>query len=190
MFPDVPGNRPTTPNEDFCIEIQPYIETLTFTPIGAKVPNRGFPVDTFVVGLHYQQVVSDANTFKPLHIENGMWLLLDKEKGIVARLSTIPHGNSVLAIGTSFELNGNFPIPPTDGLPELADPKKAVGYADPYMTGYQRSSVHPIQSQPITSKYYRPTGAVGNYSFGCIDGNRRRHLQYPVHRAQCGCLIL
>jgi len=114
-----PGKTPKRERENFCVEIMPYIETLTFTPIGAPVPNRGFPIDTFVVGLHYQQVVSDANTFQPLHIENGMWLLLDKEKKIVSRLSSIPHGNTLLAIGDSSDVEGNFPIPEIDGLPIL-----------------------------------------------------------------------
>ncbi|NET55646.1 MAG: hypothetical protein F6K47_05600 [Symploca sp. SIO2E6] len=126
------GTPANPPRENFCVMIMPYVETLTFTPIGAPVPNRGFPVDTFVVGLHYQQVVSDANTFKPLHIENGMWLLLDKEKKIVARLSSIPHGNSLLAIGKAFDVDGNFQITPVDGLPILEKP--SVRYNYPYFT--------------------------------------------------------
>lgn len=120
--------------ENFCVEIMPYVDTLTFTPIGAPVPNRGFPNDTFVVGLHYQQVVSDANTFQPLHIENGMWLLLDKENKIVSRLSSIPHGDSLLAIGEYFDVDGNFQIPTIDGLPILDRPAFALGYNIPYST--------------------------------------------------------
>ncbi|MDY6805943.1 MAG: heme-binding protein [Cyanobacteriota bacterium] len=127
-----PGKAASPERENFCLEIMPYVETLTFTPIGAPVPNRGFPINTFVVGLHYEQVVSDANTFQPLHIENGMWLLLDKKEKLVARLSSIPHGNSLLAIGKSFDLDGNFQINTIDGLPILEKP--ALGYADPYFT--------------------------------------------------------
>ncbi|NEO54433.1 MAG: hypothetical protein F6K54_15890 [Okeania sp. SIO3B5] len=129
-----PGKSASPPREDFCIEIMPYVETLTFTPIGAPVPNRGFPIDTFVVGLHYQQVVSDAKTFQPLHIENGMWLLLDKEQNIVSRLSSIPHGDSLLAIGKTSDIDGNFKIPSTKGLPILDKPVLGLGYADPYFT--------------------------------------------------------
>jgi len=129
---DCPGKTPQKPNENFCIEVAPYVETLTFTPIGAKVPNRGFPKNTFVVGLHYEQLVTDINTLKPLHIEDGMWLLLDEKEKIVARLSSIPHGNSVLAIGKSFDISGNFNIPKIDGLPVLANPGQALGYAEPY----------------------------------------------------------
>ncbi|NET60263.1 MAG: hypothetical protein F6K47_30210, partial [Symploca sp. SIO2E6] len=99
-----------------------------------EVPNRGFPEDTFVVGLHYEQKVSDANTFQPLHIENGMFLLLDKEAGTVARLSSIPHGNSILAIGGSVEINGHFDIEPVDGFPILAHPEEASRYFEPYRT--------------------------------------------------------
>ncbi len=128
-----PGRLPKDDNESFCVEIMPYVETLTFTPIGAPVPNRGFPIDTFVVGLHYQQVVSDANTFQPLHIENGMWLLLDKEKKIVSRLSSIPHGDSLLAIGKYFETEGNFQIPAIQGLPALDRPALGLGYNTPYL---------------------------------------------------------
>ena len=127
-----PGKAAIPARENFCVEIMPYVETLTFTPIGAPVPNRGFPINTFVVGLHYQQVVSDANTFQPLHIENGMWLLLDKKEKLVARLSSIPHGNSLLAIGNAFDVDGNFQIPPTDGLPILDKPVFKYNY--PYFT--------------------------------------------------------
>ncbi|NEP83604.1 MAG: hypothetical protein F6K39_39030 [Okeania sp. SIO3B3] len=128
-----PGEPPSDPRENFCVEIMPYIETLTFTPIGAPVPNRGFPFNTFVEGLHYQQVVSDANTFQPLHIENGMWLLLDKEKKIVSRLSSIPHGNTLLAIGDSSDVEGNFQIPEIDGLPIFEKPNFATKlYNTPY----------------------------------------------------------
>ena len=125
-----PGPDASPPKEGFCVEIAPYVETITFTPIGAKVPNRGFPKNTFVVGLHYEQKVSDAKTFQPLHIENGMWLLLDEKKKIVARLSSIPHGNSILATGTASDTKEFLTIKPVSGLPILANPDKAFGYAE------------------------------------------------------------
>jgi len=139
--PSLPSPFYETGDGDFCVEIAPYVETITFTPIGAEVPNRGVtsegkPNNTFVVGLHYQQVVSNAETFEPMHIENGMWLLIDKATGQVARLSSIPHGNSLLAIGNSRELNEFTQVPTTAGLPTLSnfnsEPIETKLYTAPY----------------------------------------------------------
>ncbi|MCB1936276.1 MAG: hypothetical protein KDF59_10080 [Nitrosomonas sp.] len=101
--------------------------------------------DQFVVTLDYQQSISQqiADDFPKsglagtpglaIHHEPGLWLhmknlrTIDKDfsatKGVVdaeltvARLASIPHGNSVLALGTSSVEKGMPEIPPLSGLP-------------------------------------------------------------------------
>lgn len=131
---------PTNVNgqERFSLEVHPYVETLTFTPIGAKVPNKGFPTETFVKGVLYEQKVSDANTYQPLHVENGFWLLTPEqpENGgfSIARLSSIPHGNAVLAVGNDFKFSGPPEIEDLNAFPIFANPDQVpLGYNDQYL---------------------------------------------------------
>ena len=124
--------------EGFKLEVRPYVETLTFTPVGAPVPNRGFPLNRFVVALEYSQLVTDASKAQPLHAENGMWLLLNQKPGLnqlsVARQPSVPHGDSVLALGGFVNLKGAPTIPNRNGMPIVADKKQLpLGYTDPYI---------------------------------------------------------
>lgn len=106
----VPGPK------DFILEVIPYEETLTFSP-AAIAGNRG-PFTNGqentqnVTGFLYQQIITsacDSDLCKQrgfpsgteIHAETGLFLYLenDNEGFNIARLSTIPHGNSVLALG-------------------------------------------------------------------------------------------
>ncbi len=61
-----------------------------------------------------------GNPGLPIHHEPGLWLYMlnHAEEGLdIARLSSIPHGNSVLALGGSREVDGMPAIPFIDGLP-------------------------------------------------------------------------
>jgi hypothetical protein len=76
--------------------------------------------------LHYLQLVSDAATHGQLHIEPGLWLNFpltppdpNPNMSFVARLASIPHGNALLAQGTtrqtikpSFSVENTMPGPP------------------------------------------------------------------------------
>src|SRR5208283_4596629 len=60
---------------DLYLQLNQTIETLTFTPIGGPVPNRGFGQDDIeLFGLTYLQQISDAPTGGALHIEPGIWV--------------------------------------------------------------------------------------------------------------------
>lgn len=103
-----------------------YNEQLRFSFVDDKVPNRGieFPPQTkdqFLVTLDYQQTIrqkvaeDDAGTplaggaDLPIHHEPGLFLhmLSQQTDDIdVARLATIPHGNSAIAIGKSRTYDG------------------------------------------------------------------------------------
>jgi hypothetical protein len=136
--------------------------------------------DQFVVTLDYQQkiaqIVAEDHPSSgglagaaglPIHHEPGLWLYErnrrtkdDQIKGAdvseveldVARLASIPHGNSVLALGLSQEHEGMPPIPPLSGLPsgrfeDVAtadyDFRDATN-PDPYLEPYRHYIDHPF----------------------------------------------
>jgi hypothetical protein len=105
----------------FVFEVIPYVESLKFSTVAVQAGNRG-PVfngkdaDQQVYGLFYeQQIKSVCDTDfcnsrgfgkdNIIHAETGMFLYVKEFSGgyTIARLSTIPHGNAVLALGTSDE---------------------------------------------------------------------------------------
>ena len=138
-------------SETFKLEVMRMTETITFSPIGAPVPNKGYPEPTFVVGVQYELRVSDSETNQPLHIENGMWLLLDKDPipgaPSIARQSVIPHGDSLLALGTYSIKKGPPDIPDINAVP-FPGPKPEAGYTDawigPPVDGFSR--INPNQT--------------------------------------------
>lgn len=105
----------------------------------------GYPdIDQSVVTLDYQQKIAQVESEDlpdsglagskglPIHHEPGLWLyaknrrpkddqIMDDEVSEVeldiARLASIPHGNSVLALGKSAVYKGMPVIPPLSGLP-------------------------------------------------------------------------
>jgi hypothetical protein len=120
----VPGPKP----DGFILEVIPYEETLSFTPV-VSAGNRGPFVkgkeqNQVITGLLYEQTITSVcgtsfckeRGFKKgtiIHAERGMFLNVQNfnEGFNVARLSTIPHGNSLLALGKSSAAvpkNNNF----------------------------------------------------------------------------------
>ncbi len=139
-----------------------YNETLKFTTIDERVPNRGVPTDEFpsdielpeneqsdqfVTTIDYEQSIRQvaAADFpesglaggkkKAIHHEPGLFLHMhNKEtKGIdIARLATIPHGDSVLALGKSEVINGAPKIPVANALPLRIPQDLNNPYLEPY----------------------------------------------------------
>ncbi|KAA2263835.1 hypothetical protein F0L68_09200 [Solihabitans fulvus] len=115
--PDAHNNNP------FFLQLSKTQETLTFTEIGAPIPNRGSGQDDiFFSGVHYVQQISDVVTKGALHLEPGMWLNLPATTdpvadASVARLATIPHGDALLAQGTSFTVPGGPQIDAVSSTP-------------------------------------------------------------------------
>ncbi len=134
--------------ETFTLLIQEMTQTISFEPIQALVPDRGGPVGTMMIpGLRYDQTVFVADQPDQLmHIENGMWLLLPlpepplagSEKPPpdlptrIARLSTIPHGNSLAATGVLSQFAGAPVIPDNSALPDLGTVPFLAGYDEDY----------------------------------------------------------
>ena len=105
--------------------------------------------DQFVVTLDYEQTITqiDAADFPvsgqaggpgvAIHHEPGLWLHMVNQNTNdidIARLATIPHGNSVLGLGDSDVISGAPIIPPLSGLPIGVDQDLDHPYLSPYKT--------------------------------------------------------
>lgn len=135
---------------EFTLLIEQIIDTIIFKPILALVPNRGGLIGVMKIpGLYYEQTVyQQTNPKQLMHIENGMWLLMPlpqppmsgtsppaKWLPQVARMSTIPHGNSLVAVGEATESGGGPVIPINSALPDVGQVSFMAGYIDPYTHG-------------------------------------------------------
>ncbi|MEZ4931960.1 MAG: heme-binding protein [Saprospiraceae bacterium] len=112
----VPG---PTNTQGFTLEVIPYMETWSFSPV-VVASNRGAfkgskQTVQLLSGLIYEQKVTSVCDSKfctdrgfgdgqEIHAETGLFLNMTENPDFnICRLSTIPHGNSVLALGQSFE---------------------------------------------------------------------------------------
>jgi hypothetical protein len=148
-FATEPGSR-----LNYRLLVNQYNEELEFTLVDKAVPNRGIrregttvDSDQFLVTLDYEQqikqIASDdsppsgkaGNPGLAIHHEPGLWLHMVNEvtDGLdIARLATIPHGDSVLALGRSSETNGPSAIDSVNGLPEGVEQDLNSPYLAPY----------------------------------------------------------
>ena len=148
-----------------------FEETLTVTVADKGVPNRGFgsrpdPAtgDQTIIALDYEQLISQiaVDDFpvtnltraipKPIHHEPGLFLNMANKVTndlVIARLGTIPHGDSVLALGRVTHVEGPPVIPQFSGLPIGLGPEDEVltdvDPANPlYMDPYKHFHHHPF----------------------------------------------
>lgn len=157
---------------DYRLLLNQYDETLNFTLVDKAVPNRGVDdthnqqTDQFVVTLDYEQVIHQiAVTDRPrsdvagapglaIHHEPGLFLNMVNliTDGIdVARLASIPHGSSALALGTSSEVDGVAQIPSVNGLPvgvnqDLANPTWSPTSTSMRTSSSERSPLQAFQA--------------------------------------------
>lgn len=138
---------------DYRLLLNQYNETLSFNLVDKAVPNRGIVApgaeqsDQFLVTLDYRQCVHQIAAIDfpesglagasglAIHHEPGLWLHMKNQtdgKLDLARLSTVPHGDSVLALGTSETIAGAPTIPRVDGLPVGGPRDLDHGYLRPY----------------------------------------------------------
>lgn len=113
---------PTAPPspDKFRLVLNNTLETLTITEITGGIINRGnFQGDIEYLSLHYLQQVDDVNvpvgqSGRGIHLETGLFLNLPAGtdpavQPAVARLGSIPHGDSLLAQGTYFTVQNTPP---------------------------------------------------------------------------------
>ena len=145
-----------------------YDESLNFSQIDGPVPNRGIslpPSETSVdtdqklMALDYVQTINQiaVDDFPrssdetrgaicaPIHHEPGLWLHIINENTAeidIARLGTVPHGDSLLALGTSDEVNGKPTIPDISGLP-IGGP---TDLSHAYLAPYSHFNINPFEN--------------------------------------------
>ena len=152
-LPFIAGNP--VENLNYRLLMNQYNETLKFSTIDKGVPNRGINLfntpptnsDQFVVTLEYEQsVVQIASGDFPesgkaglpgaaIHHEPGLFLFLTNnvsEDLSIARLGSVPHGNSVLAMGKVKTYAGAPKIPDVSGLPIGVEMDLDAPYLAPY----------------------------------------------------------
>lgn len=147
---------------DYRVLANQYNETLFLKEADKGVPNRGVirdidaNLDQTLIALDYEQFIrqirsadspisgkAKENVAAAIHHEPGLWLqILNHHKlgANIARLGTIPHGNSLLALGTAEELGENptITIPEVNPFPFLTatqvplDQDPLAGYLEPY----------------------------------------------------------
>ncbi len=131
-LPDKQDGKP------FRLKLSATREFLIFDRIGAQVPDRGSAQnDIFLFGLTYLQRVTDAATNAALHVEPGIWLNVPPTTdpagpASVVRQGTIPHGDSLLAQGTSLVVKGGPVIVPVSPTP--TGPGVDPAYLAPFNT--------------------------------------------------------
>lgn len=145
-----------------------YNEDLVFTTVDKGVPNRGIDLpgfsdpgpdpDQFVVTLDYQQsirqiaaadspdsgIAGDAGL--PIHHEPGLFLhMLDERTNDldIARLATVPHGDSALALGKSEKVRELAEIPA--GISALPIGVSDDLQANPYLAPYKHFEDNPFK---------------------------------------------
>lgn len=156
----------------FRILMNQYDEELTFAFVDDNVPNRGVAADQRVATLDYQQQIAQqvaadfppsseaGDAGLPIHHEPGLfiWVKDNQTDDInVARLASIPHGNSVLALGASEAHCGMPAIPPINALPlGRFEDLKTPGYDlfdDDYLDPYEHFVNNPFKGNVTASGF-------------------------------------
>jgi hypothetical protein len=139
---------------DYRLLVNQYNEVLKFTLVDKGVKNRGiqrgtpsFNTDQVVVALDYEQRIEQiaADDFPAsglqgeqgttIHHEPGLWLFMVNQAEPhcnVSRLGTIPHGDSLLALGAGTRSAAPPKIPAINGLPIGVNQSLTNPYLKPY----------------------------------------------------------
>ncbi len=150
-------HRGSDSDDGFFLELNMLNESIEFTPIGSPVMNRGSAQDDIALfGVTYLHRVTDQAHGGALHIEPGVWLSIPPTTdppadASVARLATIPHGNSVCAFGPVQEVVPDGPpeIPPANTVPfPIGSEPPPPGTKNPYRA-YDLSQDVKCRTRPL-----------------------------------------
>jgi hypothetical protein len=142
------------------LELNLLRETIEFTTVGSPILNRGSLQDDIALyGVTYLHRVTDASTGGALHIEPGVWLTIPPTTApasdtSIARLSTIPHGNSVCAVGVpQYVIPDGLPeIPPANTVPWVVGaPVPPPGTRNPY-AAYDLDTPTEFRTKPLPAE--------------------------------------
>jgi hypothetical protein len=173
-------------NEDgFFLELNLLRETIDFTTIGSPTVNRGsLQEDISLFGVTYVQRVTDVTTGGALHIEPGLFLRIPRTSApeaeeTIARLGTVPHGNSYSAIGRAEEIvpDASFKIPPLNTVPfEIGTAAPPPETKHPF-SAYDLSTATKFRTHPLPPEI---TQAMVNnpavFNQDLLDGHTITHM--------------
>lgn len=183
-------NAGATPPSPFFLELNLTNETLTFSPIGSGIPNRGdglrsyddpagsvFQKDIQLSGLTYLQQINDATTGGGLHIEPGIWINIPQttnpsNPASIARMGSVPHGVAFLATGTA---SGPASGPPT--IPLANTIPFGIGGTPPSYTVQDYVTKNPFASGA------KGIGTPGGFEYNLNQANEFRtpaDLGWPI----------
>jgi hypothetical protein len=158
----LPFAQPAGP--PFRLLLNQFNEELKFQLVDKAVPNRGIDAtgqtntDQVVVTIDYEQAISQAaaEDFPPsglagpadlaIHHEPGLFLNLTNQIGDgpdIARLATIPHGDSALALGRSRIETGMPDIPKVNAMPIGVNQDFNL---NPYLAPYKHFHENPFRN--------------------------------------------
>lgn len=144
-----PLPNPAKGNDDNILEINLTEETLSFSASLGSIPNRGMVQgDVFLNGIPYLQTINDvSDPANPvgIHFEPGVWLSVPPtsapvEGATLVRMASIPHGTTITAQGTSFEVPGGPRIDPVDITPFL------IGSSPPRLIRFPSQDVNDAET--------------------------------------------
>jgi hypothetical protein len=205
-LPAFDSRPPSTGPKPFRLKLNSTVEMLEVTPIGGAIPNRGSTGqdDIKIFGLRYLQRVSDAVTSEALHIEPGFWLNVPRtdvpaDGPTVVRQGSVPHGSSMLAVGTGLHLSGGPEIGPANSTPvknplgtplsaeylaPFADPPLPPGFEPDFVRNPNLALQEAIQGQNIVGTVVLmistaapvsgPGGGIVNMPFDIVNANATR----------------
>ena len=211
----LPFATPAGTGFNYRVLMNQYNEKLKFTEVDKGVPNRGIggngygttEADQFVVTLDYEQTISQiaAADFPksnlagkiglPIHHEPGLWLHMINEQTDqldIARLATVPHGDSLLALGKSSVNKGPPTIPDNvNALPIGVGPDMD---SNPYLAPYKHFVDNPFKGELAGNRGFPgfvPTDVTSLLSLANGDGsNIRRTTTLEVDTAiQTGGIV-
>lgn len=147
------------PADKFKVILNSTSETLTFSPIGGDIINRGnAQQDIAFMGLHYLQQVNDVNLppgENGIHLETGLFLNLPNGtdpavQPTIARLGSIPHGDSILVQGSFFTVQGGPKFEVADPTPfTIVDGKRVNDTSANYLAILNNTPPPPGVSEDI-----------------------------------------
>ncbi len=158
--PNMNQAKPGPPPADkFRIILNSTSETFTFSAIGGDIINRGnAQQDIAFLGLHYLQQVSDINLPQGengIHLETGLFLNLPSGtdpsvQPSIARLGSIPHGDSILAQGRFFTVKGGPQFEVADPTPFfIVNGKRVNDTSDTYLSQLKNAVAPPGTPQEV-----------------------------------------
>lgn len=132
----------------FTLLVAPYYETITVTALSSPTPNRGLKTIENIPTLMYSLMIHNATNNELMHAENGIWELLDGSKDNdgynLARISTVPHGDAIMALGNSSVTNGR---------PKINADLSSIPTGDIPLAGYSEGEYEKTYVKGFNTKY-------------------------------------